>query len=43
MIKNKIYEAPEAELLEVRFEEGFLIVSGDGTITNATEEDYNEL
>lgn len=24
MIKNKFYEAPEAELLEVKFEEGFL-------------------
>ena len=43
MIKNKFYEAPEAELIEVRFEEGILNVSGGGTITNADEVDYDEL
>lgn len=28
MIKKQFYTAPEAELLEVKFEEGILIVSG---------------
>ena len=35
MIKNKFYEAPEAELLVVSFEENFCGTTGDGTWDNS--------
>lgn len=41
---NKIlYEEPTTDVLVIRCENGFLTVSGGGTITNAIEEDYDEL
>ena len=42
MIK-KTYENPESELIVVQFEGALLTLSGGGSITNATEEDYDEL
>ena len=43
MHKMQLYEAPEAELLDVRFEEGFLNVSQNGAFgdTNADPDDQS--
>ena len=42
MIKNKFYEAPEAELLLVKFEENFC-VSGERNNVNNGYDDENDL
>lgn len=41
MIKNKFYEAPEAELLEVKFEENIMSFNDDNmeTIPDDGDED----
>lgn len=40
--KHRIYTAPEAELLVIRFEEGFLTVSGEGnTIDDAIIDNWD--
>ena len=38
-----LYEKPTADVLVIRCENGILTVSGGGTITNAFEDDYDEL
>lgn len=43
MKKKLLYEVPESELIVVHFENGILNVSGGGNITNAVEEDYDEI
>ena len=47
MIKKQFYTAPEAELLLVKFEEGFLYVSGGRNVTSTDggvsgEDGYND-
>ena len=39
MIQKHFYEAPEAELLDVRFEQRFMVESPD----NPTSESYNPM
>ena len=39
---KRLYEAPTTDVLELRFEGALLTLSGGGSITNATEEDYGE-
>ena len=38
-----IYEKPFVEVLDVRFDEGILVISGSGDINNATEEDFGRI
>ena len=42
-MSGEIYEKPEVEVLDVRFEKGILGISGNGSISNASEEDYGVL
>ena len=42
MIKKSFYEAPESELIMVRFEEGFLTTSPDSGIPSVTGNDVED-
>ena len=42
MMKKSFYEAPESELIVVRFEEGFLTTSPDSGIPSVTGNDVED-
>lgn len=48
MNKKQYFEAPQAELIVVRFEKGFLYVSGDRNVTSTDggvsgDDEYNDV